>query len=394
MRTALAILLIGATACGTDAPQSRATPTPPRTSPTAPPETPGFDLGSLKIRLRPFASGLSAPLFLTHAGDGSGNVYVVEQGGRIVVIDRDGGRRTFLNLSDRVVAGGEQGLLGLTFHPEDPSRLFVDYTDGNGDTVVAEYRADEATRADRGSERILLRIDQPYANHNGGMVEFGPDGMLYIGTGDGGSGGDPQGNGQRTNTLLGKLLRIDVDGGGRYDVPDDNPYAGGGGRDEIWHTGLRNPWRFSFDRDTGDLWIGDVGQHEREEIDVAPAGRGGLNFGWNLREGRSCYLAEACQTEGLTDPVTDYSTGKGCAVTGGYVYRGTRFTELVGGYLFADYCGGQIWGLDAAAAADGSAKHRLLLRTGLALSSFGEDEAGELYVTDLAGGGVYRVVAA
>src|SRR5918996_89405 len=195
MRTALAILLIGATACGTDAPQSRATPTPPRTSPTARPETPGFDLGSLKIRLRPFASGLSAPLFLTHAGDGSGNVYVVEQGGRILVIDPDGGRRTFLNLSDRVVAGGEQGLLGLTFHPEDPSRLFVDYTDGNG---------------------------------------------------------------ERTNTLLGKLLRIDVDGGGRYDVPDDNPYAGGGGRDEIWHTGLRNPWRVTLHRGTGGLLVGGV----------------------------------------------------------------------------------------------------------------------------------------
>ena len=365
------------------------TPSPTR-SPSAAP-----DLRSLRIRLEPVAEGLSAPLFLTTADD-SGRRYVVEQGGTIRILEEDGRLQgePFLDIGDRLTAGGEQGLLGLAFHPEDASRFFVNYTDTNGDTVIAEYRAASATRARRSSEKVLLRIDQPYSNHNGGMLAFGPDGRLHVGTGDGGSGGDPHGNGQRRDTHLGKILRLDVSQRGRAAAPGDNPYAAGPGKDEILHTGLRNPWRFSFDRATGDLWIGDVGQNSIEEIDRAPAGETGINFGWNLREGRECYVEGACDTKGLTDPVAQYATSEGCAVTGGYVYRGEQHPQLQGVYLYGDYCGGQIWGLAADAARDGRARSRKLLESGIAISSFGEDASGELYVTDLHGGSVYRIVAA
>ena len=355
------------------------------------------DLGRVRLELVELASGFDAPLYLTHSGDRSGRVYVVEQGGRIVVVDRTGRAQAaaFLDIAERVSAGGERGLLGLAFHPEYSrnGRLFVNYTDRNGDTVVSEFRGN-ATRADAGSERALLHIDQPYANHNGGWIGFGPDGYLYIATGDGGSGGDPHNNGQRRDTLLGKLLRIDVDRGAPYSVPRDNPFTGQAGvRTEIWAYGLRNPWRVSFDRRTGDLFLGDVGQGRFEELDFQPAGRGGLNYGWNVMEGPECFRQDACDRNRLVLPIFAYGRDQGIVITGGYVYRGTRFPMLAGAYVFGDFGSGTIWAARAADAARGRVDPVPMVESGLSVSSFGEDEAGELYVMDLAGGGVYRVEA-
>lgn len=384
------------------APSSPAAPSPsPGASPVEPSAPPArFDPERIRLALRPVVGGLEAPLLATHAGDGSGRLFVLEQVGRIRIVE-DGELRPepFLDVSDRLVAGGEQGLLGLAFHPGFVSngRFFVNYTDVNGDTVVAEYGLDAADpdRADPASERVLLRIDQPFANHNGGNLAFGPDGFLYVGTGDGGSAGDPMGNGQRLDTLLGKILRIDVDDrsdGRPYAIPPDNPFVGReGARPEIWAFGLRNPWRFSFDREGGDLWIGDVGQASVEEIDRAPWGEPGVNYGWNTMEGRACFAPEAgCDQTGLTLPVAVYGHDEGCSVTGGFVYRGEGWPDLVGAYLFSDFCSGTIWALDARRPGAGATA---LLETGRAISSFGEDEAGELYVTDLAGGELLRVVA-
>ena len=376
------------------------TTTTPRPTVSPSPEESPFRLGQVEISLSAFVSGVEAPLYLTHAGDGSGRVFIVGQTGRIHIAEAGGNLLPdpFLDIADRITAGGEQGLLGLAFHPSyvENGRFFVNYTDVNGDTVVAEYRRQDERRADPTSERVLLQIDQPYANHNGGMLAFGPDGFLYIGMGDGGSGGDPHDNGQRLDTLLGKLLRIDVDGGNPYGIPADNPFTNDQGtRPEIWAFGLRNPWRFSFDRESSDLFIGDVGQNELEEVDVLPAGTpAGANMGWRIMEASRCFESEECAAEGLVLPVAEYPTAEGCAVTGGYVYRGTAFPALRGGYLFADFCGGQIWGLSASEARSGPARRRLLLQTQLSIASFGEDEEGELYVTDLSGGAVYRVRAA
>ncbi|MFN2588377.1 MAG: sorbosone dehydrogenase family protein [Actinomycetota bacterium] len=353
----------------------------------------------IAIRLRQVASGFTAPLGVTGAGDGRRWLYVVEQDGRILVY-RDGRAETFLDVSDRTEGGGEQGLLGLAFHPryEANGRFFVNYTDLQGDTVIAEYRRSRRSyaRARAGSERVILTVEQPFANHNGGALVFGPDGMLYIALGDGGSAGDPQGNGQRRDTLLGKILRIDVSRS-PYAVPDDNPFAGRpDARGEIWAYGLRNPWRISFDRATGDLWIADVGQGQWEEVNREPAGSaGGLNYGWNVKEGRSCYPSgEQCEVaegvlEEMTDPLAVYSHDHGCSVTGGHVYRGRAFAGLRGNYFFGDYCSGRVW----AVAAGGPDRQQPveLLDTDLSISSFGEDDRGEVYLTDLAGGGLYRL---
>jgi glucose/arabinose dehydrogenase len=404
-RVTWAVLLastIMVASCASDPEASRPPPTAtspaPAVSPS--PEESPFLLDQVEISLSPFVSGVESPLFLTHAGDGSGRVFIAEQTGSIRIAEAN---RTllpdpFLDISDRITAGGEQGLLGLAFHPAyaDNGRFFVNYTDGNGDTVVAEYRRRGERRADPASERVLLRIDQPYANHNGGMLAFGPDGFLYIGMGDGGSGGDPHDNGQRLDTLLGKILRIDVDRGKPYAVPGDNPFVNDQGRrPEIWAFGLRNPWRFSFDRESADLFIGDVGQNHLEEIDLLPTGTpAGANLGWRIMEASQCFESDDCSTDGLVLPIAEYPTAEGCAVTGGYVYRGSRFPALRGGYLYADFCGGQIWGLSANEARSGAANSRLLLQTQLNIASFGEDEEGELYVTDLSGGAVYQVRAA
>ncbi|MDQ3938559.1 MAG: PQQ-dependent sugar dehydrogenase [Chloroflexota bacterium] len=343
----------------------------------------------MTLVLEPFASGLAPLTYLTHAADGSGLLYAVEQEGVIQVIEADGSVRPepFLDISERVAGGGERGLLGLAFHPQhvDNGRLFVNYTDVDGHTVVAEYARPTETTADPASERILLRIEQPFANHNGGMIEFGADGYLYVATGDGGGGGDPHRTGQDLGSLLGAMLRIDVDvqRAEPYGVPPDNPFVGQpGARPEIWAWGLRNPWRFSFDRRTGALFIGDVGQGAWEEINAQTAGDGGQNFGWNIMEGPQCFAAADCDTSGLTVPVAAYRRDSGnCAVTGGYVYRGERFPALAGAYLLADYCSGVVWGLDAATAVErGEAELHELASAGLSPSSFGQDEAGELYL--------------
>jgi len=397
---AMAAAMLTLAACSGDGSKPPAGQTPTSPTATAPTGTsaPPFSLSAVKIRLQRLASGLSSPVFVTHAGDGSGLLYVVEQTGRIRVFDGSGeARGTFLDIAGRVQSGGERGLLGLAFHPEYESngRFFVYYSDNAGDNVVSEFKRRSATAADQGSERALLRMDDPFSNHNGGWLSFGPDGFLYIATGDGGSAGDPHENGQSLRTLLGKILRVDVNGGSPYGIPPANPFVGReGAREEIWAYGLRNPWRNSFDRATGDLWIGDVGQNSREEVNVQKgSSKGGGNYGWNIMEGSRCFSGSSCNRSGLIRPVAEYPTADGCAVTGGYVYRGALSPTLVGAYFFADYCNGRIFALDAARALKDPVSERLVLETEISISSFGEDEAGELYVVGL-GGTVHRLLAA
>jgi hypothetical protein len=340
------------------------------------------------LRLDPIGTFVS-PVFVTHAGDGSGRLFVVEQAGVIRALKPGvAGSTAFLDIRDRVLAGGERGLLGLAFHPafEANRRFFVNYTRRNdGATVIAGYEATPDGSMSAGQETILLVVEQPFANHNGGMLAFGPDGFLYIGSGDGGSAFDPGNRAQDTTTLLGKLLRIDVDSGGpgSYSSPPTNPLAGGPGRDEVFATGFRNPWRFSFDRENGALWVGDVGQSVLEEVDVASAGG---NYGWRVLEGTACTGRgpASCDSPELIPPVTEYAhTGGRCSITGGYVYRGSGGAVAAGAYLFGDYCTGEIFMFR-----DGI--QSVLLDTAMNISSFGEDESGELFVVDL-GGGVYRI---
>jgi glucose/arabinose dehydrogenase len=395
-----ALLAAACVSCSTPADRDR-DEGPSAASPTRPgstaPSPRGPRLARLRLRLEPAASGFEAPLLATHSGDGSERMFVVEQTGAIKI--SEGGRvlpTPFLDLEDRVIAGGEQGLLGLAFHPDYPrnGRLFVNYTDLEGNTVVAEFlRSPGGLTADPASERVLMRIPDPFVNHNGGALEFGPDGHLYVATGDGGSAGDPLGNGQSLDTLLGKLLRIDVDveAPEPYGIPPDNPFVGrSGARPEIWAYGLRNPWRFSFDRPSDTLWIADVGQNDWEEVNRAPLSAPGLNYGWNVMEGSACFdPPQACDRSGLELPLATYSHSEGCSVTGGHVYRGPR-PALRGIYFFADFCSGRIWGLDAAG---GSPQEpQLLLNTGRPLSSFGTDGSGELYVTDHGSGELLRLV--
>jgi glucose/arabinose dehydrogenase len=317
---------------------------------------------------------------IAHAGDGSGRLFILEQAGVIRILQgRELIAEPFLDIRDRVGSGGnEQGLLGLAFHPRytENGYFYVNYTDLNGDTVIARFSATgDPNRADPASEARLLQISQPYANHNGGVLAFGPDGYLYIGTGDGGSGGDPLGNGQSLDTLLGKILRIDVDGGEPYAIPEGNLKA------EIWAYGLRNPWRFSFDRLTGDLYIGDVGQNAWEEIDFLPAGSpSGANFGWNYREGAHPFAGSPPEGLELIEPVAEYDRSAGISVTGGVVYRGAALPEMNGIYLYGDYGTGLVWGL--LRNPDGSWQNQLLFDSGANITSFGEDESGEVYLVD------------
>ncbi len=345
------------------------------------------------------AEGLTQPVQVAHAGDGSGTLYVVEQVGRIQTIKNGTlGAAPFLDISARALAGGERGLLGLAFPQGYATKgyFYVNYTRSpDGATVIARYRVThDPDVADPSSEEILLVIDQPFGNHNGGQIAFGPDGFLYIGMGDGGSGGDPQNNAQNPATLLGKMLRIDVEGGVfPYAVPPGNPFVGSGGfRGEIWALGLRNPWRFSFDRGTGDLYIGDVGQGSFEEVDFQPAtSAGGENYGWNVLEGNSCFGGGVCNAADFVPPVAVYDhSGGNCSITGGTVYRGNAYPGLQGIYLYGDFCTGQIFGLTR----DGSAwENALLLDAPFSISSFGEDEAGNLYATNYGGGSVHEIVA-
>jgi len=328
------------------------------------------------------ASGLERPVDLQP--DGSGRLYIVEKLGHIHVFqDSQLIETPFLNIEDRVNdISNEMGLLGLAFHPNFAQNgfFYVNYTGSGGNTFISRFQAN-GDAVDPNSELILLTVDQPFPNHNGGAVVFGPDGYLYLGLGDGGAAGDPFGNGQSLDTLLGKILRIDVDSAEPYAIPSDNPFG-----DEIWHYGLRNPWRISFDRLTNDLYIGDVGQNAWEEIDFLPAGSpGGANFGWDYREGAHEYDGNA--PAGLLDPIAEYSHPEGgCSVTGGFVYRGSM-PEWNGVYLYGDYCTGLIWGLIRSG---DSWQNQLLFQVNERITSFGQDESGEVYlVSD--GGGVFRL---
>ncbi|MBC6936067.1 MAG: glucose dehydrogenase [Chloroflexi bacterium] len=341
------------------------------------------------VRLIEVVGGFNRPVLVTHAGDASGRLFIVEQYGRIWIYT--GGAllpQPFLDVADRLsTRGNEQGLLGLAFHPnyETNGLFFVNYTDRDGATAVVRYRvsADDPNRADPASAETILQIAQPFGNHNGGHIAFGPDGYLYIGMGDGGSAGDPQGSGQNPTALLGKMLRIDVNAE-PYAIPSDNPFVNAAGfAPEIWALGLRNPWRFSFDRAAGDLYIADVGQNAIEEVNFQPAGSsGGENYGWNFLEGTRVY-SRAAAPAGLTAPFFEYPHSEGCSVTGGYVYRGERLPDLQGTYLFGDYCSGMVY----ASRRDGAGIWRTVrwLDTNESISSFGEDEAGELYLVGHAG---------
>jgi glucose/arabinose dehydrogenase len=381
-------------------PSAAAVPTSPAPASTAPTGT-AFDATGLAFTLEPYANVPGGPLAMVAPRDGTGRLFVATQGGQIwSVSDGAVAPNPMLDIAGRISAGGERGLLGLALHPNFPTdpRAFVDYTDKDGNTVVSSFTVDpaDATRLDPGSEHVIFRQTQPFANHNGGAVVFGPDGFLYITLGDGGGGGDPQGNGQRLDTRLAKILRIDIDrseGGRAYAIPAGNPFATDSSvRPEIWHYGLRNPWRISFDRANGDLWIGDVGQNKWEEVDVARAGTSGLNFGWNRMEGTHCFEPPSgCDQSGVTLPVAEYGHDAGCTVIGGGVYRGTAQPLMIGGYLFADYCSGNIWAIPATATKLSEGVE--VGSTGSGVSTFGEDAAGELFLANL-DGTISRIVAA
>jgi len=331
-----------------------------------------------------------APVDITHAGDS--RLFVVEQRGMIRVLEGRGPAATnkpFLDISSRVTYGGEMGLLGLAFHPnyQENGAFFLNYISGEGEgrqTVISRFQVTaDPDQADPNSEMILLTVSQPYTNHNGGSIKFAPDGTLYIALGDGGSGGDPDNRAQDGSDLLGKMLRIDVDNpapGKNYGIPAGNPFLGQPTLDEIWATGLRNPWRFSFDRLTGDLYIGDVGQNRWEEIDFqAGNSAGGQNYGWRLKEGTYCYNPQqGCDRGGLTDPIYEYSHDAGCSVTGGFVYRGLSLPALNGYYLYADYCSGAVSALQRDG--DGAWQNERLTTAGGLVSTFGEDSSGEIYL--------------
>ena len=367
-------LLLVSSGCGDSATQ---------TPPPGPPPT---------LVLSTFVGGLNSPVDLQLPNDNTGRFFVVEQAGTIrIVANSSLLPGSFLDIAGKITTGSEMGLLGLAFHPSysQNRRFFVNYNrtiGGQLQTVIAEYlaSASDANRADPASERILLAVDQPFPNHKGGQLAFGPDTFLYIGLGDGGSGGDPFGNGQSLQTLLGKMLRIDVDRtdpGLQYAIPPDNPFAAGGGLPEIWAYGLRNPWRFSFESGTGRLFCADVGQDSYEEIDLLQKGG---NFGWNTMEGLHCFNpSSGCNMTGLILPIAEYSHSEGEAVIGGYVYEGSGIPSLVGTYLFGDYLSGTIWGLKETT--PGTWTRSQLLSTQRNISSFGQDAAGELYVVDYSG---------
>jgi glucose/arabinose dehydrogenase len=351
------------------------------------------------LALVSLVGGLNSPVDLQRPNDNTGRLFVVEQSGMIRIIASGSLLSgSFLDIAAKITTGSEMGLLGLAFHPSysQNRRFFVNYNRSIGgqlQTVIAEYLAStsDANQADPASERILLIVNQPFGNHKGGQLAFGPDGFLYIGLGDGGSGGDPFGNGQSLQTMLGKMLRIDVDNtdpGLQYAIPADNPFAAGGGRPEIWAYGLRNPWRFSFESGTGRLFCADVGQDSFEEVDLLQKGG---NFGWNTMEGMHCFNpSSGCNQTGLILPIAEYSHSEGEAVIGGYVYHGAAIPSLAGTYILGDYVSGAIWGLKEGP--PGTWTRSLLLSTQRNISSFGQDAAGEVYVVDYSGN-VLKLVA-
>ncbi len=328
------------------------------------------------------------PLAILQAPNRSDIWYVVEQAGRVLKLELRGAKTkssVFIDISDRVESGSnEAGLLGMAFDPkfESNRRVYLSYTRDNNslESVLTRFvSGDNGERLKSQQEQVLFSIKQPFSNHNGGDIHFGPDGYLYYGLGDGGAGGDPKGNGQNKQTLLGAMLRIDVSGSKEYKIPKNNPFITSSGKAEIFAYGLRNPWRWSFDRKTGELWAADVGQNHWEEINNIKRGR---NYGWNLREGKHCFSGN-CKQATLIDPVVEYSHDDGCSVTGGYVYRGKAIDSMSGIYLYGDYCSGTIWGFDVDK--QNSTENRVLLNTDLNISSFGEDSNGEIYVVDLKG---------
>jgi glucose/arabinose dehydrogenase len=381
----LTLSLIGlapTSACGSDS-----------NGPVEPPD------GTAPVGLQPVATGLNNPLYLTTPPGDTDRLFIVEQAGTIRIVK--GGALLpdpFLDIRDRVSSGGERGLFCLAFDPAYGSdgRFVVHYTDLNGNTRLSVFHVSaDPDRADPASETIVLAAQQPFSNHNGGQILFGPDGYLYLGLGDGGGAGDPQGNGQKITDLLGDILRLDLSSGTSAVPPADNPFVGRSDAEPaIWSYGLRNPWRFSFDRATGDLYIADVGQSAWEEVDVATAAAGigkGVNYGWNRMEGAHCYGASACDTTGLALPVLEYDHGQGCSITGGYVYRGAAIPALQGHYFYGDYCNGWVRSFRVQ---DGQAVDKAqwpTLAPGGPVLSFGEDQAGELYVLS-ANGTVFRIV--
>ena len=403
MRRLISLLVLAAVACAGQTTSLPATPTiasgtqtslPPTTIPQTatptnvpatdtPPAAQTFpDPNAYQWAL--VVSGLDRPVDLQP--DGSGRLFIVEKAGRIRILDNGQLlQQPFLDIDARVRnSGNEQGLLGLAFHPQyaQNGRFFVNYTDNDGNDVIARFQASgDPNAADPGSEVKLLTVQDPFPNHNGGVLAFGPDGNLYAGLGDGGGAGDPFGNAQKTDVLLGKILRFDVDSAEPYAIPPDNPFG-----NEIWAYGLRNPWRMSFDQATGDLYIGDVGQGDWEEIDYLPANTGaGTNFGWDHREGAHDY--EGGGPAGMVDPVAEYSHPEGgCSVTGGYVYRG-GMSEWNGIYLYGDYCTGLMWGLIQV---NGGWQKQLLFDADFTITSFGQDDSGELYALS-DNGNIYRL---
>ncbi|MBX3212660.1 MAG: PQQ-dependent sugar dehydrogenase [Labilithrix sp.] len=386
--SSFALTLALAAACSDD---------PPPAAPSGPCIPPPRPVGA-QVALAPALGDLrfTAPIELIE-GPGRRS-YVVEQGGVVKAVAPGGGAPSVaLDISGRIVAGGEAGLLGLAFDPKfaENGFAYLYFTENIDpkpgvvfqDIVARVTSADGGATFDPATIEILLAVDDPFANHNGGHLAFGPDGMLYVGIGDGGSSGDPQGNAQNTDTLLGKLLRIDPHGGAPYGIPASNPFAAGGGRPEIYAYGFRNPWKFSFDMLTGDLWLADVGQSRYEEINRVVLGG---NYGWNIREGKHCYESPGCSTDGLIDPVAEYPRSEGISVTGGYVYRGKSIPSLEGHFVYGDFGTGNIWGFDGL----GQTKGALLTPSNLKISSFGQDADGEVYVVDYASGAVKKLVAA
>ncbi len=350
------------------------------------------------IKLTEIAGGFNRPIYVTHAGDESNRLFLIEQSGKIWILN-DGARsaQPFLDVS-RIISPAalgagftEQGLLGLAFHPDYAANgaFFVNFTDGNGDTVVAKYQVSESNPflADVNNAQVVFRLAQPYSNHNGGHIDFGPDGYLYIALGDGGWANDPLGAGQNRGLLLATILRIDIDGDRPYAIPPDNPFVDDpNAHDEIWAYGLRNVWRFSFDRLTGDMYFADVGQNQWEEINFQPADSpGGENYGWNVWEGNHIFAGGSAPNH--VPPIFEYTRNMGCSVTGGYVYRGQAVPELQAAYIFGDFCTGRIWATWRDP--DLNWQTQQIMNTDLEISSFGEDENGELYVIDY-GGSLYR----
>ena len=382
LRASWPALMLGSIVCGSPKDDSRAV--------LAAESTNAVTLGVEQV-----ASGLDQPVHVT-APVGDPRLFIVEQPGRIRIVE-DGKllATPFLDIVNKVGSGGERGLLSVAFHPDYRSNgfLFVNYTNKSGDTQIERYTV-SANRnvADPGTAKLILAIDQPYSNHNGGLNLFGPDGMLYIGMGDGGSQGDPHGNGQNANALLAKLLRINVDRGDPYSIPTANPYAKGGGRGEIWAIGVRNPWRFSFDRISGLLYIADVGGDNFEEVDIAPIPAAGVNYGWSIMEGPSCRRSTGCNQTGLQKPVLSYATHQNstCAIIGGSVYRGRKIPEIQGQYFYSDYCNS--W-LRSFGFANGKVtdEHDWPVGKLGSITSFGEDSQGELYMCT-SSGRVYRII--